>query len=148
MKYHTHQHYLFIIRSIKKTYNLNNRSWFACLPRNKKRKMLNKCKWKKVWKDWHWKYYHARYSLGSLFCTTSMDKLGQLMYKNDELMYKYKGVVETQPCYGGRHQATTSSKAVISNAVSYKFICWVKETNSEQKQMSFYTIYLRRMQNI
>jgi hypothetical protein len=32
---------------------------------------------------------------GSLLCTTSMDKLGQLFYKNPEMTYKYKGVVET-----------------------------------------------------
>ena len=32
---------------------------------------------------------------GSLLCTATMDKLGQLVYKNPELTYKYKGVVET-----------------------------------------------------
>ena len=32
---------------------------------------------------------------GSLLCTASMDKLGQLVYQNAELTYKYKGVVET-----------------------------------------------------
>ena len=36
---------------------------------------------------------------GSLMCTTSMDKLGQLVYKNKDLIYKYKGVVGT-PCLG------------------------------------------------
>ena len=36
---------------------------------------------------------------GSLMCTTSMDKLGQLVYKNKDLTYKYKGVVDT-PCLG------------------------------------------------
>ena len=32
---------------------------------------------------------------GSLLCTASMDKLGQFSYNNSELMYKYKGVVQT-----------------------------------------------------
>ena len=32
---------------------------------------------------------------GSLMCTATMDKLGQLAYKNNDLTYKYKGVVET-----------------------------------------------------
>ena len=31
---------------------------------------------------------------GSLFCTVSMDKLGQHVYSNEELLYKYKGEVE------------------------------------------------------
>ena len=31
---------------------------------------------------------------GSLLCTASMDKLAQLAYKNEELLYKYKGVVD------------------------------------------------------
>ena len=32
---------------------------------------------------------------GSLLCTATMDKLGQLVYQNPALTYKYKGVVET-----------------------------------------------------
>ena len=36
---------------------------------------------------------------GSLFCTATMDKLGKLVYKDKELVYKYKGVVDT-PCLG------------------------------------------------
>ena len=32
---------------------------------------------------------------GSLLCTATMDKLGQMIYNNPELTYKYKGVVET-----------------------------------------------------
>ena len=36
---------------------------------------------------------------GSLLCTATMDKLGQLVYKKPELVYKYKGVVET-PRFG------------------------------------------------
>ena len=31
---------------------------------------------------------------GSLLCTATMDKLGQLVYKRSDLTYKYKGVVE------------------------------------------------------
>ena len=31
---------------------------------------------------------------GSLLCTATMDKLGQLVYERSELTYKYKGVVE------------------------------------------------------
>ena len=34
---------------------------------------------------------------GSLFCTTTMEKLGKLCYKNKELLYKYKNVVEVPP---------------------------------------------------
>ena len=48
---------------------------------------------------------------GSLLCTTSMDKLGQHVYKHEELLYKYKGevnihslgmvedVIEIQKCF-------------------------------------------------
>ena len=32
---------------------------------------------------------------GSLMCTATMDKLSQLVYSNNDLIYKYKGVVET-----------------------------------------------------
>ena len=31
---------------------------------------------------------------GSLFCTTTMDKIGQMMYENKHLLYKYKNQVE------------------------------------------------------
>ena len=34
---------------------------------------------------------------GSLFCTTSMDKLGKIYYRNKELLYKYKNLVEIPP---------------------------------------------------
>ena len=36
---------------------------------------------------------------GSLLCTSTMEKLGKLFYKNPQLMYKYKGKVEI-PCLG------------------------------------------------
>ena len=34
---------------------------------------------------------------GSLFCTASMDKLGQLAYENENLLYWYKGSVAVPP---------------------------------------------------
>ena len=34
---------------------------------------------------------------GSLFCTASMDKLGQLAYENENLLYWYKGTVAVPP---------------------------------------------------
>ena len=34
---------------------------------------------------------------GSLFCTTTMDKLGQIAYQDEELLYRYKGVVAVPP---------------------------------------------------
>ena len=30
---------------------------------------------------------------GSLFCTTTMDKLGQIVYEDENLVYRYKGLV-------------------------------------------------------
>ena len=62
---------------------------------------------------------------GSLFCTTTMDKLGQLVYKNEDLLYKYKNqlnipslgmvddVLSVQKC---------STEAVKINAVINAFI--------------------------
>ena len=34
---------------------------------------------------------------GSIMCTTTMDKLGQVAYENPELLYMYKGVVAVPP---------------------------------------------------
>ena len=34
---------------------------------------------------------------GSLMCTTTMDKLGQLAYENADLLYMYKGLVAVPP---------------------------------------------------
>ena len=34
---------------------------------------------------------------GSIFCTTSMDKLRQKIYQNEKLLYKYKGCVNVPP---------------------------------------------------
>ena len=39
---------------------------------------------------------------GSLMCTASMDKLGQLVFKKPELVYKDKGAVETPTLVDGR----------------------------------------------
>ena len=62
---------------------------------------------------------------GSLLCTASMDKLGQLVYQNDELIYKYKGAVET-PSLGMVDDILTiqkcSSDTLKINAVVNSFI--------------------------
>ena len=34
---------------------------------------------------------------GSLFCTTTMDKLGALAYEDESLLYRYKGIVAVPP---------------------------------------------------
>ena len=34
---------------------------------------------------------------GSLFCTTTMDKLGQFAYEHPDLLYMYKGLVAVPP---------------------------------------------------
>ena len=62
---------------------------------------------------------------GSLFCTATMDKLGQLMYNNSNLVYKYKGVVDT-PCLGMVDDILSIqqclSKSVNTNAVINAFV--------------------------
>ena len=62
---------------------------------------------------------------GSLLCTATMDKLGQLVYKNPELTYKYKGVVET-PSLGMVDDILCiqkcSTQTVKMNAVVNSFI--------------------------
>ena len=62
---------------------------------------------------------------GSLFCTATMDKLGQLMYNNSDLVYKYKGVVDT-PCLGMVDDILSiqqcSSKSVKTNEVINAFV--------------------------
>ena len=73
---------------------------------------------------------------GSLFCTTSMDKLGKLMYENEQLLYKYKGVVDV-PSLGMVDDILSiqkcSGKAVEANAVINSFIEMKKLTLSENK---------------
>ena len=34
---------------------------------------------------------------GGLMCTTTMDKLCKLVYKDEQLLYKYKGIVDVPP---------------------------------------------------
>ena len=73
---------------------------------------------------------------GSLFCTTSMDKLGKLMYSKDKLLYKYKGKVDT-PSLGmvdnimSIHEC--SEKTVETNATINTFIEYKKLKLSENK---------------
>ena len=56
---------------------------------------------------------------GSIFCTATMDKLGKLVYANEELLYKYKGEVDT-PYLGMVFDILSiqkcSSKALEANA--------------------------------
>ena len=62
---------------------------------------------------------------GSLLCTATMDKLGQLAYKNNEFTYKYKGVVET-PSLGMVDDVLSVQKcsgdALKANAVINAFV--------------------------
>ena len=73
---------------------------------------------------------------GSLFCTTTMDKLGKMIYKNDDLLYKYKNQVDI-PCLGMVDDIMSIQKcsmdAVKSNAVINAFIEGKKLTLSHNK---------------
>ena len=73
---------------------------------------------------------------GSIFCTTTMDKLGKLVYANEELQYKYKGEVDT-PCLGMVDDILSiqkcSSKALEANAVINAFVESKKLTLSSSK---------------
>ena len=73
---------------------------------------------------------------GSLLCTATMDKLGQLVYSNSDLTYKYKGVVET-PSLGMVDDILSvqkcSSDAVRMNAAVNAFIEGKKLTLSSKK---------------
>ena len=73
---------------------------------------------------------------GSLLCTTSMDKLGKLMYSKDKLLYKYKGKVDT-PSLGMVDDILSinecSEKAVEANAKINTFIEYKKLKLSESK---------------
>ena len=73
---------------------------------------------------------------GSIFCTATMDKLGKLAYANEELLYKYKGEVDT-PCLGMVDDILSiqkcSSKALESNAVINAFVESKKLTLSSRK---------------
>ena len=73
---------------------------------------------------------------GSLFCTATMDKLGKLVYKDKELVYKYKGVVDT-PCLGMVDDILSiqrcSNKSVKTNSVINAFVELKKLKFSETK---------------
>ena len=73
---------------------------------------------------------------GSLLCTASMDKLAQLAYKNEELLYKYKGVVDI-PTLGMVDDLLSiqkcSTDTVRINAVINSFIESKKLKLSESK---------------
>ena len=62
---------------------------------------------------------------GSLFCTTSMDKLARLIYSKEELLYRYKGVVDT-PSLGMVDDVLSiqkcSRKTVKTNATINAFV--------------------------
>ena len=62
---------------------------------------------------------------GSLFCTTTMDKIGQMMYENKHLLYKYKNQVEI-PSLGMVDNIMSiqkcSSNIVANNAIINSFI--------------------------
>ena len=73
---------------------------------------------------------------GSLFCTVSMDKLGQHVYSNEELLYKYKGEIEI-PSLGMVDDIMTIQKcsedSVRINAVVNAFVETKKLTLSSKK---------------
>ena len=73
---------------------------------------------------------------GSLMCTATMDKFGQHVYRNNELTYKYKGVVET-PSLGMVDDILCvqkcSSSSVRMNAAVNAFIESKKLTLSSKK---------------
>ena len=73
---------------------------------------------------------------GSLFCTTTMDKLGKMIYKNDDLLYKYKNQVDI-PSLGMVDDIMSIQKcsmdAVKTNAVINAFIESKKLTLSHNK---------------
>ena len=62
---------------------------------------------------------------GSLFCTTTMDKIGQMMYENKELLYRYKDLVEI-PSLGMVDDIMSiqkcSANTVANNAVINAFM--------------------------
>ena len=73
---------------------------------------------------------------GSLCCTASMDKLGQLVYNNSELLYKYKGEVDI-PSLGMVDDILSiqkcSSDSMQANAVINAFVESKKLTLSKEK---------------
>ena len=73
---------------------------------------------------------------GSMLCTGTMDKLGQLVYNGDKTTYKYKGVVDT-PCLGMVDDILSVQKCkadtIKSNATMNAFIESKKLTLSKSK---------------
>ena len=73
---------------------------------------------------------------GSLFCTTSMDKLGKMVYQNENLLYKYKNEVGI-PTLGMVDDILSITKcstdAVKTNGVINGFIESKKLTLSHSK---------------
>ena len=73
---------------------------------------------------------------GSLFCTTTMDKLGKLEYNNEDLLYKYKNQVDI-PSLGMVDDVLNiqkcSMKTVKTNAVINSFVESKKLTLSKTK---------------
>ena len=69
---------------------------------------------------------------GIIFCTTSMDKLGQKIYQNEKLLYKYKGCVNVPPLEMVDDIASVSKCDTTSSAVN-------EEINSfiEHKKLTF-----------
>ena len=49
-----------------------------------------------------------------LFCTSTMDKLAQLVYKDKSLVYKYKGVAEVPPLEMVNDVLTVSKCSITS----------------------------------
>ena len=72
---------------------------------------------------------------GSLFCTSTMDKLGQIVYEDENLIYRYKGVVAVPSiCMVDDILAIQKcSKSKNINAVINSFIEMKKLTLSEKK---------------
>ena len=73
---------------------------------------------------------------GSLFCTVTMDKLAKLIYQDKELVYKYKGVVDT-PCLGMVDDILSiqkcSNKSLKTNAAINAFVELKKLKFSDDK---------------
>jgi hypothetical protein len=73
---------------------------------------------------------------GSLCCTASMDKLGQLVYNNSKLLYKYKGEVDI-PSLGMVEDILSIQKcpsdSLQTNAVINAFVETKKLTLSKEK---------------
>ena len=55
---------------------------------------------------------------GSLFCTTTMDKLQKHVYQNEELLYKYKGEISVPPIQMVDDILTVQKCGMASSAIS------------------------------